>query len=214
MICIQIPELKCHHLEADTRIVWLIQYIAQHSSERNIVVRANDTNILVLLVYHQRHFHNCRVWMDSGLASNNTRWFIDVTNISELDDSLVMTLPGFHVFTGSDFTAAFARQGKAKPFRIMSNNATHKKFLASLGESVILENDLFTRAEQYVCALYGESFCTLVTQARYNLFKIKCAPKQEQRLLKKIRSIDPTLLPPSRASIREKLKRSNAVALI
>ncbi len=97
--------------------------------------------------------------MDSGLASNNTRRFIDVTNISEeLDDGLVMALPAFHAFTGLDFTVAFARQGKVKLFRIMSNNTTRKKFLASLGESAIIENDLFTRAKQHVCALYGQSF--------------------------------------------------------
>lgn len=153
--------------------------------------------------------------MESGLVTNNTRRFIDVTNITEeLGNDLDMTLPGFHAFTRLDFTAAFARQEKIKPFRIMCNSTAHMKFFASVGEEVEPTRELFTGAEQYVCSLYGQSVCTSVTQARYSLFKIECAPRLERQPLQKIQCIDATLLPPSRAAICEKLKRSNAVALI
>ena len=60
---------------------------------------------------------------------------INVTCITEkLGHDLVESLPAYHAFTGSDFTAAFARQGKVKPFEIMLKNREYQTSLSHLGE--------------------------------------------------------------------------------
>ena len=55
-----------------------------------------------------------------GLSSSNTRRYIHVSKLATtLDANVLKTLPGYHAFTGSDFTAAFMNKGKVRPFDIM-----------------------------------------------------------------------------------------------
>ena len=42
-------------------------------------------------------------------------------------------LPGFHAFTGSDYTAAFNNKGKIKPFKIMEGNEEFQNAFAPFG---------------------------------------------------------------------------------
>lgn len=153
--------------------------------------------------------------MDCGTASNNTRRYVDVTDItSVIGEDLASALPGYHSFTVSDFTASFAKQGKVKPFDIVCNSAEFQSCLRSLGESLSVINELFSTLATFVRTMYGQSSCATVTHARFNMFKKMCAPDENQRTLAKLRSVDPTNLPPSKAALREKVKRSNAVAWI
>ena len=45
-----VPSLKCNHSEADTRVI--LHMIEADKSTGDIVIRAPDTDILVLLLHH------------------------------------------------------------------------------------------------------------------------------------------------------------------
>ena len=61
------PEYVCSHVETDTRLVYYLSV----TPEQNIVVRATDTDIMVILLYHARQF-KATVWTELGLSSDNT----------------------------------------------------------------------------------------------------------------------------------------------
>ena len=62
------------------------------------------------------------VWMYVG-TSNNRR-YVNLSAIAEeIGQKFCMSLPGFHAFTGCDYTAAFIRKGKKRPFlKLQENN--------------------------------------------------------------------------------------------
>ena len=62
-----VSELGCSHEEADTRIVWHLKSISMTSVE-NVVVRTNDTDVFILLLYHVHKLDlQIGAWMDVGL---------------------------------------------------------------------------------------------------------------------------------------------------
>ena len=48
----ELEELKCTHQEADTRIVWHLEFISEQNFAGNVIVRCGDTDILITLLYH------------------------------------------------------------------------------------------------------------------------------------------------------------------
>ena len=60
------------------------------------------------------------VWLDAGLASNNTRCFISINDlVDKIDNGVLIALPGLHAFTGCNYTSSFLNKGKIKPMDIM-----------------------------------------------------------------------------------------------
>ena len=210
----EVLDLACKHQEADTRIMWHIHHsLSSTDQRRNILVRANDTDVLVLLIYHQKHFKNSIIWFDCGVSSNNSRRMINVTCITEqLGDGLVESLPAYHAFTGLDFTAAFARQGKIRPFEIILKNHEYQKSFSHLGESLSVRNVDIVWIEKFVCAMYGKAGSSSLSDVRYSLFMKKTIPKCQSKTLFKVKGIDPTMLPPSKPALLQKIKRTNAIA--
>jgi len=92
----------------------------------NIVVRASDTDIAVILLYHCHKFLST-LWMDIGTASKNNRRYVSKTAIcNELGPDLCAALPTFHAFTGSDYTSAFVRKGKVRPFKTLEKQLDYQ----------------------------------------------------------------------------------------
>ena len=65
----EVPMYCCGHIEADTRIVY---HLCQIKSGSNVVVRASDTDILILLLFFISQL-DLRVWIETGQSSDNTR---------------------------------------------------------------------------------------------------------------------------------------------
>ena len=102
--------LQADHEEADT----LIAFHLINITASKVLVRASDTDVLVILVgmlgNQRREVRSMKtVIMDYG--SGNSRRFINVSNIVEIFEErkpgLPRALPGYHAFTGCDFTAPF-----------------------------------------------------------------------------------------------------------
>ena len=122
-------------------------------------------------------------------------------------------LPAFHALTGSDYTPAFNRKGKVRPFTIMVSQPRTMLALARLGhEKAICQNDL-TIIEEFVCSIYGATklHCKNVDEARVKLFQ-KSMPKKGTNKLSNIKSIDPAMLPPCFKVLKEKIERTNLIA--
>ena len=105
------PHLQADHKEADTLIAY---HLAQCTG--SIVIRASDTDVCVIVLGHLAKLRpellaNLNVSLDCGMGNN--RRLLDLKNILEqleaIRPGLPAALPGFHAFTGSDFTSAFYR---------------------------------------------------------------------------------------------------------
>ena len=93
---------------------------------QNVVIRATDADIVVILLYHARRV-NANVWMDVGHSSLNTRRFIHITRLADhLGPILCKALPGYHTLTGCDYTSSFFRKGKVNPLKIAGKKITLK----------------------------------------------------------------------------------------
>ncbi len=112
-ICVTSPvQLQADHEEADT----LVAFHATNVSSSTVIVRASDTDVLVILIgilgqQRPEVRSAAKVIMDCG--QGNSRRYINVTNIAQVLEEhqigLARALPGFHAFTGCDFTSAFFR---------------------------------------------------------------------------------------------------------
>ena len=72
MECSEVPEFVCSHVEADTRLACHLSVLANTVPGLNVVIRATDADIIVILLYHARCV-NTNVCMVVGHSSLNTR---------------------------------------------------------------------------------------------------------------------------------------------
>ena len=85
------------------------------------------------------------------MCANNSRRFIDVTNLSiTLGSHVCDALPGLHAFTGCDFTSSFLGKGKVKPYEYMQKSTGFQHAFERLGENVIPEETVIKTLEEFV----------------------------------------------------------------
>ncbi|KAG1710383.1 hypothetical protein GQR58_002668 [Nymphon striatum] len=176
------PHLQGNHEEADTLIAFHVANItASHT-----IVRASDTDVLVILIdalgqqrLEVRSMTN--IIMDCGMG--NSRSNINVSNIAnileESKSGLPRVIPTYHAFTGCYFTSAFYRKGKVKPYDIMKNDETGQfvDLFISMGD---ITGDV---ASEFVCRMYAQTKTRDVNAARYNkLVDMTGKPDKNDRL--------------------------------
>ena len=72
--------------------------------------------------------------MEVGTYSQNNVRFIHVVKLHrKLGDTLSRALPGCHEFMGCDYTVAFCRKGKLRPFKLLENNLKCQKVFGGIG---------------------------------------------------------------------------------
>ena len=152
----------------------------------NISVRANDTDVFILLLYHKMFIpsssNTLNVWMDVGLGSSNTRRFININQLlTKLDPSVVKALPALHAFTGCDYTASFMNKGKVKPLDLMMKSQTHIDAFAQLGENETITHEVESKIESFVCAMYGQQRLPSVDSARLKIFQQNISPQRKTK---------------------------------
>ena len=112
-------------------IAYHLHRILEADTGESIVIRIFDTDVFILLLYHvANHTSNSTVWMDTGLKSNNTGIYINISQpVSHMDRNTINTLPDLHAFTGSDYTAAFMGKGKLMALQlIMKSDNNSSRF--------------------------------------------------------------------------------------
>jgi len=210
----EVDELACSHEEADSRLAWHVKHICYSIPNGNIIVRANDTGVLIILLTHD-HALPAHIWYDCGLNSNNTRRYVDISLLaSDMGPELCAAIAGFHAFTGSDYTASFLNKGKVRPLALMEKSAAFIAAFGKLGESSSVPPETVADLEAYVCSMYAKPRLKSVNNARQVLFNQHFAPKNESQPLEKIKGTHPSSLPPCSSVLLEKIKRTNLVTSV
>ena len=160
------PHLQGIHEEADTLIAFHVNHVKGH-----ILVRASDTDVLVILLGmlgRQMGDNPNKIIMDCG--SGNTRRYIDISSIAtELEakqPGLAAAQPGLRAFTGCDFTSAFYRKGKVKPFEILAEDVKGD-FIEFFKRLTSVDEPDEEKAADFVCTLYGFKNLHNVDEARH-----------------------------------------------
>ena len=154
---IERPELFGIHEETDTII--LLHTIDLATTHSRIIVRCDDTDVLVLLIYYcgKGIFANCNVYMNAGHCSKTTnrQRFIPVNEItSEIGQDVSIRLPASHAISGCDTTSSLFKIGKRTAYNTLVVNIADMLTLAELGQSSDVTNGLPT-ATKYALLLYG-----------------------------------------------------------
>ena len=207
------PQYICSHVEADTRLAYHLSVLSKAVPGQNVVVRATDADIMIILLYHSRQIED-NVWMDVGHSSDNTRRYVHITALANhLGPILCKALPGYHAMTGCDYTSTFFRKGKVNPLKIAEKSALHLEGLGNIGESTTFV-DTDSLVEKYVCSLYGQRALSSVNEARVKIFHQKYKPTDQDSPLERIKGIDAGMLPPCKDVLTQKMRRCNYVAYL
>ena len=161
----QVLALNSEHEEADTLIIYMyhLHKLRQEQPGLSISVPCDDTDVLLLLLYHVTCGNiQARVF-------NNTRRYINISQIimEESNPSLFDALLGFHAFTGCDFTAPFFGKGKQRPLERMKKIPGCMEAFAALGMHPTVPGHVMSTLESFVCAMYARPKMGSVNKARY-----------------------------------------------
>ncbi|VVC93252.1 unnamed protein product [Leptidea sinapis] len=151
-------ELACKHEEADTRIVFHISKVPENSK---ILVKASDTDVLIILLGNMHKFPNLHIWLannSSSKSKNKVEVYINCTELSKkLGATLCLALPAFHAYTGCDYTAAFLNKEKLRPLNLLIKNPEIQQVFASLTNPTDIFNENKIDAVQEFTCLIDES---------------------------------------------------------
>ena len=202
-----VQELAGNHEEADTRIAFHAKHSSQLGTD-NIVVRANDTDVLVILLANNESFSSSHLWLEVGVSANNSRRYIDVSKLSQQLGNSVHALPGLHAFTGCDYITSFCRLGKKKPFKVAMKDQQCIDAFAALGRLPMPES-AEEKIEEFTCRIYGHKGLKDINKARFLTFCHKHKPAKTSSPFEGIKSIDPTSFAPCRKVLKQQIQQSN-----
>ena len=199
-----VHDLYGAHDEADTRVAFHAVHIEQ-LNPGNIVIRCDDTDILIIILSNIQKFSQSHVWLDMGLDYNNSRTFIDVKGTAD-KLNYIQALPGIYAFIGCDYTPAFSRKGKTRLVEIMLKSVLFVNKFNKMREEDLSDKDI-DAIGSFTCSMFGYSKLTAVNEAQYLHFKSKCKPKEAAKLLDCFKNVDPCLFPPCKQVLMQQIKR-------
>ena len=152
--------LKSSHEEADTRLV-LHAIDASKNDFKRIIVQCRDTDVLVLLTYHQT---TEEVWMAVGTAKKPR--YIPVHDIrTSLPNNIIKNLPAYHAITGCDTTSQLSGHGKKSTWATYIRHPDMLSTFTDMCEGALLE------AEKFVLKVYDhKTSLTSVDDLRADMF--------------------------------------------
>ena len=194
-----VPELKCSHEEADTRLILHAAH-AGNSDHPVVVMKSPDTDVAVLAAAHCSKISGIVLFLT---GTKQRRRYINMSAVStRLGPGICQALPGFHALTGCVSTSAFVGRGKALGWQLLRLNSSIQQDLRLLGEefSPVNFEELAQSCEAFVCSLYGHAMSKNVNDVRYLMFCSKAG--------------DSSTLPPSQDALVQYILRANYQAAI
>ena len=142
--------------------------------------------------------------------------YISVDQIHEnIGESICKALPALHVFTGSDYTAAFNKKGKVRPLKLLQNNVDMQDVFSAMG-SASEENidiSLQDKIELFICLWHNQpKRGHKLTDAQMNSFLRSYKTKKND--FQSINACDASLMPLYQPVLLDKIKRTNFVMSI
>ena len=211
MIREEVESMRCSSEEADTKMFF---HAASCPLPANII-RTVDTDVLCIALGVRKYLSPlCKIWMEIGHYSNNS---LELINIQEVDENLGElvsdAIPAFHIFTGSDYTAAFNNKGKVRPLSILEKNVEFQRAFSSLGSSSEIEDSIQEAIAKFIFLLYGEPKKTNnINDARLNHFIRSYKIKNDN--LDLIKGCDSSNMPLCLPALHQKIKRTNYIMSI
>ena len=178
--------LWCNHKEADTKM--MLFHVGHLVAPNSVVVRTADTDVLIIALANMEKLPvGINIWLQMGLHMNNTLRYVNVNKLYQaLGSSLYVALPGFHAFTGSDYTASFNRKGKIRPLKLLKRREDAKKAFSVLKGPLLSEGEVqttFKAIEKSTCAMYGRKNFTSNDEAWLDIFLQKYKPNKNGNVL-------------------------------
>ena len=162
------PHLESNHPEADTRICLnAIDADLSIQQPSEIVVTASDPDVAVILLHHC-HRMKSNMWMEVGNKGKGDRRFLNISAIAAevgVGPMFCEALPGFHAYTGCDYTSSFVRKGKKRPLKIAEDNPDYLDAFSSLS-TVEADERSCKIIEEYTAKIYGAKKLTSLNKHR------------------------------------------------
>lgn len=127
-----LPELYSTQEEADTRMV----LHAIHLSDRyqNIIVKSDDTDVLVLLIYYVSRGLLGTASMFVHAGHGDRQRFVPVSRISKnLGTAVCESLPAYHALTECDTTSSLFKIGKISAFNKLEKHINELQGMRNFG---------------------------------------------------------------------------------
>ena len=195
-----IPELFGDHLEDDTRVM----FHAKHADTKglaNIIIRGNDTDILIILLANVQKLSQSYLWFDTVLGSDNSPNYVYISNLfKELD--YVKALPEIYAYIGIDYLPALYRKGKVKPLLLMTTKQKFVDAFVDLGKLDLSEN-IISDIEEFTYHMYGYPKNKCINDVLKAEFDKKWKLKPGKNPLDSIKSHLTTLLPCSKVLLKQ-----------
>lgn len=195
--------------EADTRMV---HYACQVSVECEILLKCNDSDILIIMLGNMHNITNkdVKIWIETG-TGNNTR-HINVNQLyKKLGESVSKALPAFHALTGCDYNPSFFKRGKTAPFHKLQKSLKFQTAFTQLinNDFAPVKKTVFPVLEEFVCHMYNLSKSKKVDKARYDKFAATYVPKRRnEKFQKKLDNFDASNLLPCQVELYQHLCRT------
>ena len=133
---------NCNHEEADTRL-----FLHAIRSEKDCVIVASDTDVLILLVWAYGHYQVKKNWY----FQYETHCFVNVSMVCDyLGKDVCSRLPAFHALTGCDQTSYFSGAGKSRIFEKALDHHGSFKLLDALTSKSILTKETSKDIQKFV----------------------------------------------------------------
>ena len=134
----------------------MIYHLTVFEENSKVIIRTSDTDVLVIALGCLEYItESINLWLEVGLYAKNSLRYIDVRKLfNKLWKDLCRALPAFHVFTGSDYTAAFSRKGKFRPIKTLVKDKTSQTVFGDMGYSDEIQEEEFKVVEKFTCTLW------------------------------------------------------------
>ncbi len=184
----------CNHEEFDTRVL-LHAANAASLGYKNVLIIANDTDVVVLAISFFTEIGAEKLWVSFGMGKKLR--YISIHDIcSTMSPAKARALPAFHALTGCDNTSFFSGTGKKSAFLKWATRPELTTALCYLMDRPLaLTSADIEVFESYVVSLYS-STCPLM--------EVNHAHKQI--FAQSSRSFE--YLPPTKAALLEHIKRA------
>ena len=181
---INVPELSSNQEEVDTKLCLHARHALNSVDRRGegggrgaVTARnhSGDDDINVILIAKTIDTPE-KVVLDFN--KGKYRKLLRLSDIDMTDDTK-KCLMGFHAFTGSNYTSAFFRKGKAICWKVLRNSLKFLQTSVTLGDEWMPSESLMNSLEEFVCYLFGSRHLKKINLLRFHLFQKSYKQKEE-----------------------------------
>ena len=114
---------------------------------------------------------DANAWIEAGVQSSNSQRFISLNKLYiTLGKTFSQSLPGYHAFTGCDYTASLSKRGKVKALNILGKKMKFQQMFYDIGVTSTITAPMIVLFNDWTCLIYGRKKYTNVDDARLEIF--------------------------------------------